>query len=515
MGHVIRLKRNQLVGGVDSEPVYPITATNAVYRGAKDLETILSELGADANKKVVRDVTYDDETSIITVAYTDDTTKTIEIQTGSGSDGYPNVTVSNGSIVNISSSFSNTPSSVTITPKNIDSLGISLFVVTIKLTDSNYDWCSGNFILSMPYDYAESSTQNFYPDNSYLIISNESPNFLPTTESWKDESTHSEDYQNFLKRTSLTQEILTENNTGVGSGCMGFKKLKFITTHSRRSGWITNTNLESFINIYVGVAKSATVSSSLSGGVNTTYSKPTATLEPALVSNNDNSGGSSIYPILTATWDSTLKANIVTFTNNTSSLISSIDLRTVVSSGNVYIPCILRIGSDVPYETINSKKVYNPAWHYGIARINIKDIYRTSNNTPTDINDCSLLYRTGSIDSPKGVYLCVKEENILGVSETIQNKQSCTFPYKVYNKDANSYMDYQQKSMSFNYQKVSPNTISGTGYERIVSFIQCCIGVYENPTTGECEPTGILDISPLCTAIPNTEIISVNTVEVP
>lgn len=44
MGFVVRLKRSQLVGGSNNDEIYPITATNAVYRGGKNLEEILDEI---------------------------------------------------------------------------------------------------------------------------------------------------------------------------------------------------------------------------------------------------------------------------------------------------------------------------------------------------------------------------------------------------------------------------------------------------------------------------------------
>lgn len=47
MGYVIRLKRSQLVGGSNNDEIYPITATNAVYRGGKNLEEILDEISSD------------------------------------------------------------------------------------------------------------------------------------------------------------------------------------------------------------------------------------------------------------------------------------------------------------------------------------------------------------------------------------------------------------------------------------------------------------------------------------
>lgn len=61
MGYVLRLKRNQLVGGNNNDEIYPITATNAVYReGGKNLEDILTELGGAINRRTVVSFSYEE-----------------------------------------------------------------------------------------------------------------------------------------------------------------------------------------------------------------------------------------------------------------------------------------------------------------------------------------------------------------------------------------------------------------------------------------------------------------------
>lgn len=69
MGYVVRLKRNQLVGGNNNDEIYPITSTNAVYRGGKKLEDILDELGRDIDGKKVTEVSYNKSTNSIKVSY--------------------------------------------------------------------------------------------------------------------------------------------------------------------------------------------------------------------------------------------------------------------------------------------------------------------------------------------------------------------------------------------------------------------------------------------------------------
>lgn len=69
MGYVVRLKRNQLVGGNNNDEIYPITSTNAVYRGGKNLEDILDEIGREIDGKKVTNVSYNKSTNSIKVSY--------------------------------------------------------------------------------------------------------------------------------------------------------------------------------------------------------------------------------------------------------------------------------------------------------------------------------------------------------------------------------------------------------------------------------------------------------------
>lgn len=80
MGYVVRLKRNQLVGGNNNDEIYPITSTNAVYRGGKNLEDILDEIGRDVDSKKVTEVSYDESTNSIKVSYSNGTTTNINLK---------------------------------------------------------------------------------------------------------------------------------------------------------------------------------------------------------------------------------------------------------------------------------------------------------------------------------------------------------------------------------------------------------------------------------------------------
>ena len=60
MGFVKRLNSKELVGDpCAGAEVYPITATNAVYReGGENLEDILSRLGNQVDRNVIQDISY-------------------------------------------------------------------------------------------------------------------------------------------------------------------------------------------------------------------------------------------------------------------------------------------------------------------------------------------------------------------------------------------------------------------------------------------------------------------------
>lgn len=87
MGFVRRLNSKELVGDpCAGAEVYPITATNAVYReGGENLEDILTNLGNKVDKNVVDDVTPNSTNNTIDISYTNNTSKSIEIANeGSG-----------------------------------------------------------------------------------------------------------------------------------------------------------------------------------------------------------------------------------------------------------------------------------------------------------------------------------------------------------------------------------------------------------------------------------------------
>lgn len=79
MGFIRRLNSKELVGDpCAGAEVYPITATNAVYReGGENLEDILTNLGNSIDRNVVSDVTLDAAHNKIIVSYTNNTTADI------------------------------------------------------------------------------------------------------------------------------------------------------------------------------------------------------------------------------------------------------------------------------------------------------------------------------------------------------------------------------------------------------------------------------------------------------
>lgn len=87
MGFVMRLNSRDLVNDPkNGAEVYPITATNAVFReGGESLESILTRLGNNADRTVVSDVTPNSTDNTIDISYTNNTSKSIEIANeGSG-----------------------------------------------------------------------------------------------------------------------------------------------------------------------------------------------------------------------------------------------------------------------------------------------------------------------------------------------------------------------------------------------------------------------------------------------
>lgn len=93
MGFVMRLNSRDLVNDPkNGAEVYPITATNAVYRAGtdKNLEQILSELSNSADRKVVQDISYVSNSNKLHKEFTDNTTEDITLP-----NWIKNVTVTN------------------------------------------------------------------------------------------------------------------------------------------------------------------------------------------------------------------------------------------------------------------------------------------------------------------------------------------------------------------------------------------------------------------------------------
>lgn len=82
MGFIMRLNSRDLVNDPkNGAEVYPITATNAVYRAGtdKNLEQILSELSNSADRKVIQDISYISNTNKLHKEFTDNTTEDITL----------------------------------------------------------------------------------------------------------------------------------------------------------------------------------------------------------------------------------------------------------------------------------------------------------------------------------------------------------------------------------------------------------------------------------------------------
>lgn len=124
MGFVRRLNSKELVGDPCSgAEVYPITATNAVYReGGENLEDILSRLGNQADRKVVQDISYVSNTNKLHKEFTDNTTEDITLP-----NWIKNVTVTN----------SGRTYTITVTPTtgNASTYQITLPEINYPVTD--------------------------------------------------------------------------------------------------------------------------------------------------------------------------------------------------------------------------------------------------------------------------------------------------------------------------------------------------------------------------------------------
>lgn len=125
MGFVMRLNSRDLVNDPkNGAEVYPITATNAVYRAGtdKNLEQILSELSNGIDRKVIQDLEYLSNTNNLQISYTDNTTEDITLP-----NWIKNVTVTN----------SGRTYTITVTPTygNASTYQITLPEINYPVTD--------------------------------------------------------------------------------------------------------------------------------------------------------------------------------------------------------------------------------------------------------------------------------------------------------------------------------------------------------------------------------------------
>jgi hypothetical protein len=125
MGFVRRLNSRDLVNDpCNGAEVYPITATNAVYRegSGENLETILSRLGNSADRKVVQDISYESTSNKLHKEFTDNTTEDITLP-----NWIKNVTVTN----------SGRTYTITVTPTtgNVSTYQITLPEIDYPVTD--------------------------------------------------------------------------------------------------------------------------------------------------------------------------------------------------------------------------------------------------------------------------------------------------------------------------------------------------------------------------------------------
>lgn len=124
MGFVRRLNSKELVGDpCAGAEVYPITATNAVYReGGENLEDILTKLGNQTDRNVVQDISYVSNTNKLHKEFTDNTTEDIALP-----NWIKNVTITN----------SDRTYTITVTPTtgNASTYQITLPEISYPVTD--------------------------------------------------------------------------------------------------------------------------------------------------------------------------------------------------------------------------------------------------------------------------------------------------------------------------------------------------------------------------------------------
>ena len=168
MGFVKRLNSKELVGDpCAGAEVYPITATNAVYReGGENLEDILSRLGNQVDRNVIQDISYISTSNKLHKEFTNGNTEDITLP-----NWIKNVTVTN----------SDRTYTITVTPTtgNASTYQITLPEIEYPVTDVKINNSSivsnkvANIVTNSPYDASTNkiATMNDLSTNSNQKIS--------------------------------------------------------------------------------------------------------------------------------------------------------------------------------------------------------------------------------------------------------------------------------------------------------------------------------------------------------
>lgn len=265
MGFVRRLNSKELVGDpCAGAEVYPITATNAVYRegSGENLETILSRLGNSADRKVVQDISYESTGNKLHKEFTDNTTEDITLP-----NWIKNVTVTN----------SGRTYTITVTPTTG-----STSVYTIELPNVTTSG-SGNGLSDISYN---SSTNTITATKTTFLTEHQQ---IPVTD-------------------------VKVNNTSV------------VTNK------VANITIPTVGKLNTNNSQAQTLSSSESFSNNISLHKVSKTGNYNDLLNLP--AGLGAYPVISAEYDSTEGANIITFHKEISNRISTITLTPTIDNTN-------------------------------------------------------------------------------------------------------------------------------------------------------------------------------------
>lgn len=312
MGFVMRLNSRDLVNDPkNGAEVYPITATNAVYRAGtdKNLEQILSELSNNADRKVIQDLEYLSNTNTLQISYTDNTTDNIQLS---------------NLIKNVAVTRNNRTYTITVTPTtgSASTYTIELPNVTTSgsgngLSDISYD-SSTNTITATKTTFLTEHQQIPVTDvkvNNASVVTNKVANItvpivgtLNTNNSQAQTASSSESFSNNI---SLHKVSKTGN----------YNDLLNKPTIPSAPGTLNTNNTSS---------QTASASEALSGTIKLHKVSKTGNYNDLL----NLPAGLGAYPVISAEYDSTEGANIITFHKEISNRISTITLTPTIDTTN-------------------------------------------------------------------------------------------------------------------------------------------------------------------------------------